>query len=242
MRLGPCAALVAIVLGIAACTSPPRPRTASTPPPVSAFSPAPESPSPTSSTAQVTAWVDAATLSPLTVGAPQPVQESHGPADVFVDCNKKIAADATVVYAHHWIWVGNKVPFVDHAVFAYPGPAAQVVKQIKARATSCKSYDRNELGAGKTTVQFVGAYAFQPLAGIDSEYAFCEKDTTVPPASQQGQVANVSYFCTAAFSRGNVLATVRVSGEQPTVASAHAALAPVLPLCEKALIGAVPAR
>jgi len=156
-----------------------------------------------------------------------------------VDCNKKIAADATVVYAHHWIWDGAKP--VDHSVFAYPDPAAQAVKQIKARATSCKSYDINELAAGTTRVQFVAAYAFQPLAGIDGSYAFCEKDTGIPPASAKGQVPNVSYFCTAAFSRGDVLATVRVSGPQMTLASARTALAALLPLGEQALISAVPA-
>ena len=54
-------------------------------------------------------------------------------------------------------------------------------------------------------------------------------------------LASVAYICTAAVSRGNVLATVRVFGAKPTLSTAHAALAQVLPLAENALVKAVPA-
>jgi len=234
--------LVPGVLVVAACGSPSHAKASTQATSASATSPSPAatsaSPAPTPpSTTEITAWVNAAELSTTGVGASKPVNDVPGPAAVFGVCNTGISADSDVRYAHYWRWVGRKVPYVEHGVYGYDVPAADVVGQIQTRADSCKSYDvKDPSSTGR--LEFVGAYAFKPLAGIDGSYAFCEKSTTVAPASAKGQVA---YICTAAVSRGNVLATIRVFGTKPTLSTAHVALARALPLAENALIKAVPA-
>ncbi len=205
-------------------------------------SPEPSSPaaSPTAtppSLAQVTAWVNAAKLSATAIGAAKPVNDIPGIAPTLAVCNVGIAADQDELFAHYWRWTGKRIPYVEHAVFGYPSAASDVVTQIRNRASSCRSYDQKD-SSGTGRVTFAGSFAFTPVSGIDGAYAFCEKSTTLSPARDKGQVA---YICTAAVSRRDVLATVRVFGEKATLASAHAALGPPLRLAETALVAAVPA-
>lgn len=206
--------------------------------------PSPEPPSPVASppetrptVAQVTAWVNAAKLPATAVGAAKPVNDIPGIAPTLAVCNAGIAADQDELFAHYWRWTGTRIPYVEHAVFAYPAAASDVVAQIRNRASSCHSYDQKD-PSGTGRVAFAGSYAFTPVSGIDGAYAFCEKSTTLSPAKDEGEV---DYICTAAVSRRDVLATVRVFGAKPTLASARAALSPPLRLAESTLVKAVPA-
>jgi hypothetical protein len=204
----------------------------------------PEPPSPVASptetpptVAQVTAWVNAAKLPATAVGAAKPVNDITGVAPTLAVCNVGIVADQDELFAHYWRWTGKRIPYVEHAVFGYPGAASDVVTQIRNRASSCRSYDqKDQFATGR--VAFAGSYAFSPQSGIDGAYAFCEKSTTVSPAKDKGQVA---YICTAAVSRRDVLVTVRVFGAKATLPSARAALGPPLRLAESTLVRAVPA-
>ena len=214
--------------------------TSSAPVATPSASPSP-SPSPATSpgptVAQVTAWVNAAKLSATAIGATKPVNDIPGVAPTIAVCNVGIAADHDELFAHYWRWAGKRIPYVEHAVIGYPSAASDVVAQIRKRASSCRSYDQKDsFGTGR--IAFVGSYAFTPASGIDAAYAFCEKTTTVSPAKEKGQVG---YICTAAVSRSDVLATIRVFGARPTLASARAALGPPLRLAEAALVKAVPA-
>jgi hypothetical protein len=204
----------------------------------------PEPPSPVASptvapptVAQVTAWVNAAKLPATAIGTAKPVNDISGIAPTLAVCNVGIAADQHELFAHYWRWTGKRIPYVEHAVFGYPGAASDVVTQIRNRASSCPSYDQKD-PSGTGRVAFAGKYAFTPLTGIDGAYAFCEKSTTVSPAQDKGQVG---YICTAAVSRRDVLVTVRVFGAKATLASARAALGPPLRLAESTLVKAVPA-
>lgn len=187
--------------------------------------------------AQVTAWVNAAKLPATAIGAAKPVNDITGVAPTLPVCNVGITADQDELFAHYWRWTGKRIPYVEHAVFGYPSAASDVVTQIRNRASSCHSYDQKD-PSGTGRVAFAGSYAFTPLSGIDGAYAFCEKSTTVSPARDKGQVG---YICTAAVSRRDVLATVRVFGAKATLASARAALGAPLRLAESTLVKAVPA-
>ena len=234
------AAVTAGLLALTACSSAAQgPSPASSV--ISGSSPEPTSPvaSPTvtpPTVAQVTAWVNAAKLPASAIGAAKPVNDIAGVAPTIAVCNVAIPADQDELFAHYWRWAGKRIPYVEHGVFAYPGAASDVVTQIRNRASSCKSYDQKD-SAGTGRIAFIGPYAFTPLSGIDGAYAFCEKTTTVLPAKAKGQVG---YICTAAVSRRDVLATIRVFGTRPTLASARTALGPPLRLAESTLVKAVP--
>jgi len=230
------AAATGLLAGAGCGSSPPRLAAASPSTNPSATATAlPSTPPPT--IAQITAWVNAAKLPASAIGAPKPVNDVPGVAPMPRVCNKGIAADQTEAYAHIWRWVGARIPYVEHDVFGYVSPAADVVAQVKARSHSCRSYSLSD-PSGSANIAFVGTYTFTAHAGIDGSYAFCEKSTETSPAKHKGDVA---YICTAAVSRGNVLATVRVFGANSTLSSARSALAAALPIAEDALVKAVPA-
>ncbi len=239
------AAVTAGLLALTACSAAhsapqgPSPTTSSV-----TLGSSPEPPSPVASptetpptVAQVTEWVNAAKLPASAIGAAKPVNDITGIAPTVAVCNVGIAADQDELFAHYWRWAGKRIPYVEHGVFGYPSAASVVVTQIRNRASSCQSYDQKD-SSGTGRIAFIGPYAFTPLSGIDAAYAFCEKTTTVSPARAKGQVG---YICTAAVSRRDVLATIRVFGTRPTLASARAALGPALRLAESTLVKAVPA-
>lgn len=231
-----------VLLALGACSSPSaQPDAASTTAPVSASASPSAAPSASASPAvalgRLESWVNAAKLTPSAVGAAKPVNDLSGTDHAIDVCGKRLTADQPG-YVHYWRWVGTHVNYVEHTVAAYPNAGGtSVLADIKDAEHACASYQQSD-SYGTARLTSAGDYAAKRPAGADSEYAYCVLSTTIAPAKVKGQKG---YICTASFTRGGIVDTVRVFGTRPTLQSAQVNLNKAVAVAGAALTHAVPA-
>lgn len=226
------------VIGLAACSVPP----AGTPAPPTTNAAPSDSASPAGvSDEQLTEWVDAAQLTPSVVGAPRPLYDQSydqsGVRGMPPMCDQGLRSDADLVYSRHTTWVGSNIEYVEHAVFAFDAPGSGMVSAVRDRASICQTYEfRGQNDSAQLTNQ--GVYTLAKPEGTDDAYAVCELSVTLTPAEHVGEQA---FICTAAFSRGQLAAMVRVFGDDPeSIESAQRVLELAVSLAAPLLVDAVP--